>query len=401
MAKQDGLPRDSRIIYKFKTKPFDFMFQWITGASSSGGVEIGEAMYTASQIRDGDSESWFNEFTAMGNRVLKRAHISEQSNNKISASDSYLRCYSYFRAAPIFLNPREDSRYINSYRKACDLFRKGIDLSDIFCEVLEIPYKQTFLPGYLFKPETRLDKGKTLIMVGGADTFVEDLYFYIGPAALRRGYTLVTVDLPGQGALPWEGLYFTAEPEDSIGAVINMLEKRKDISTEKLGLFGISGGGFLVPRAASKEPRINCVAACSIILDFESIWNTKLLNLQTSFNGKILRVVKTRIYKTLINFVEIYRMRWGVKTNEELIKRCSEMKTNAEEIKCPVLNLIAEQEYRQFSKTRREAQLCKKNIKDYTLIITPANEGADSHSIGTNIRLMSQLFFDWMDSRIG
>ena len=39
------------------------------------------------------------------------------------------------------------------------------------------------------------------MMFGGGDTFVEDLYFYIGPAGLERGYNVVIVDLPGQGIL--------------------------------------------------------------------------------------------------------------------------------------------------------------------------------------------------------
>ena len=31
------------------------------------------------------------------------------------------------------------------------------------------------------------------------------------------------------------------------------------------------------------------------------------------------------------------------------------------------------------------------------IIITPLNEGAEGHAIGTNISLMSQLVFDWFD----
>jgi hypothetical protein len=31
------------------------------------------------------------------------------------------------------------------------------------------------------------------------------------------------------------------------------------------------------------------------------------------------------------------------------------------------------------------------------LIVTPQNEGADGHAIATNLSLMSQLVFDWLD----
>lgn len=31
------------------------------------------------------------------------------------------------------------------------------------------------------------------------------------------------------------------------------------------------------------------------------------------------------------------------------------------------------------------------------LVVTPGNEGADSHAVGTNLSLMSRLVFDWLD----
>ena len=34
------------------------------------------------------------------------------------------------------------------------------------------------------------------------------------------------------------------------------------------------------------------------------------------------------------------------------------------------------------------------------LVVSPGNEGADSHSIGTNLHLMAQLVFDWLDEAL-
>ncbi len=400
MKKQDGLPRDARITYRFKTKPFDFMFQWILGSCSGGGAEIGEAMYIASHIREGNGEDWYREFTAMGNRVLSRAENSEKHGHKLSASDAFLRGYIYFRSAPLFLNPRTDKRYKASYEAARNWFRRGIELRSMEAETIEIPFEEGLLPGYIFKPDDRLDAGKTLIMIGGGDTFVEDLYFYIGPSAFRRGYQLVMVDLPGQGPLPWEGLYFPVEAEASIGVLIDELEKRGDIHTEKLGLYGISGGGYLTPRSASKDKRIKAVAACSVILDLNTLWTRKLLNLHKSLPGKIMKLLKPDTYRSFINLVETYRWRWGARNNDELLINSEPMKFNPEEIKCPLLNLVAEQEYFQFPPTQNAAEHCLKAVKDSTLLITPADEGADSHAVGTNIHLMSQLLFDWMDEKL-
>ena len=75
-------------------------------------------------------------------------------------------------------------------------------------ESIEIPFEGTVLPGYFRKAATTNAPAKTLLLLGGAETFAEELFFYIGPQALARGYNLLTVDLPGQGLLPLEGLFF-------------------------------------------------------------------------------------------------------------------------------------------------------------------------------------------------
>ena len=42
-----------------------------------------------------------------------------------------------------------------------------------------------------------------------------------------------------------------------------------------------------------------------------------------------------------------------------------------------------------------EAQTSRKE-----LIVTPRDEGADTHAIGTNLSLMAQTVFDWLDETL-
>jgi len=395
--REKGLPRDAKIRYQFKTKPFDFMFQWITGGISSGIGEIGELMYAASRIKDGDGESWYQEFTDMGERILKRAVDSEKKGCLVSAGSSLLRCYSFFRAAPLFFNPRSDKRYKDSYFKARELFRKGLRLSGVSHEILSIPFEDFSLPGYLFLPEKSKSCGKTLIMLGGGDTFVEDLFFYIVPAAQKRGYTLVMVDLPGQGPLPWQKKIFPVKSERSVSAVVDYLDSRGDIDLKRLALYGISGGGYLSTRAVCYEKRVKALAACSVILDFKRIWDDRLLELPKTFIGKYLKTFKKETFTSVMNLVDTYRWRFGAENNSQLKENCRNMEVDPKKIDCPVLNIVAEQEYTEVDVTRKAAHLCEEIIDDYTLVVTPADEGADTHAVGTNISLMSQIVFDWLD----
>ena len=92
-------------------------------------------------------------------------------------------------------------------------------------ESIEIPFEGTVLPGYFRKAATTNAPAKTLLLLGGAETFAEELFFYIGPQALARGYNLLTVDLPGQGLLPLEGLFFRPDMLSS-ERILNWLDAR-------------------------------------------------------------------------------------------------------------------------------------------------------------------------------
>lgn len=88
-------------------------------------------------------------------------------------------------------------------------------------------------------------------MVGGSDTFIEDLYFYIGPAVLKRDYNVLLVDLSGQGRLPFDGLPMGPDAEVPIEAVVDYVLGRSEVDSDRLGAYGISGSGYLVPRSSA------------------------------------------------------------------------------------------------------------------------------------------------------
>jgi pimeloyl-ACP methyl ester carboxylesterase len=179
----------------------------------------------------------------------------------VSAREGLLRAYTYFRAASRFLSPRRDPRYRPSYERGRAGFRRATELFDTPPVELQIRYAGHALPGYAFVPAGGPSE-KTLLMIAGGDTFVEDLYFYIVPSALKRAYNVAIVDLPGQGALPFDGPVMSAQAEKQVGAVVDSLGEYAALPLSKLGIFGISGGGYLAPRAASHDRRFKALVAC-------------------------------------------------------------------------------------------------------------------------------------------
>lgn len=400
MAKKSYLPRDPRYQYHFKFFIFEFFFQWIAGAQTSGLSESGECFYVASKIKDGDGESWYREWTEMGRRVEKRAANSAGKGHHVSARESYLRAYAYYRAATAFLNPYSDPRQREGYLKAKECFLKSAGMHNPPILPLQIPFEGHSLPGYLIRPADDGVKRKTLLMIGGGDTFVEDLYGYIGPAAVKRDYNLVIVDLPGQGELPHRGVIMRPDSEAPVKAVIDHILGLPGIDAQRLVMFGLSFGGYFAPRAATREKRIKALAACSVMPDALRVGSALMMKFDRHpFVVKLLRILLGKKFQSALNVIQTYYWRNGVRDSAGMAKRLEPYKYDVSQITCPFLNLVAQQEHEVFDAMEEWERDCAERMTNSAnrLMIAPWDEGADSHGIGTNLSLMSQIVFDWFD----
>jgi hypothetical protein len=81
-------------------------------------------------------------------------------------------------------------------------FNQAARLDALPIEAVRIPYGGAYLPGYFASRDRTLQQRPSLVVVGGTETFAQDCYLMIAPAALERGYNVLAVDLPGQGMHP-------------------------------------------------------------------------------------------------------------------------------------------------------------------------------------------------------
>jgi len=221
----EGIPRNPRIKIGFEKQEFDFFFQWIAGSQTHGGSEVSEIFYAADQIKKNgaNEESWRQAWDQLGQRVEAPADQSLEKGHNISARESYLRAYTYYRAPLLFISPIDKiERCRKRYRKAQNCFQQAANLFSPPIERVEIPFGNRFLPGYFAKVDQRNKPRKTLLMIGGGDTFAEDLYAYIVPAGIKRGYNVLFVDLPGQGILPAEDLHMRPDAEVPFSTVVDI-----------------------------------------------------------------------------------------------------------------------------------------------------------------------------------
>jgi 2,6-dihydroxypseudooxynicotine hydrolase len=137
-------------------------------------------------------------------------------------------------------------------------------------ERVEMPYEGKWLAGILRKP-AGVARPPVLVFACGLDSCKEETDAYEQPF-LVRGIATLVFDGPGQG----EGEYDFAirgDYEVAVKAVIDYVETRSDLDAGRVGMAGISLGGYYAPRAAAFDKRIKACLALGGPYDWSESWD--------------------------------------------------------------------------------------------------------------------------------
>src|SRR5262249_19231735 len=124
--------------------------------------------------------------------------------------------------------------------------------------------------GILRKPNG-VTRPPVVVMASGLDSAKEEMDAYAQPFLARRMATLA-FDGPGQG----EGEYDFAirgDYEVAVKAVIDFIEGRPDLAAGRIGLWGVSLGGYYAPRAAAFEARVRACISLSGPYRWDENWD--------------------------------------------------------------------------------------------------------------------------------
>jgi dipeptidyl aminopeptidase/acylaminoacyl peptidase len=146
------------------------------------------------------------------------------------------------------------------YNKLREMFDKAWQMRSPPFERVKVTVDGNVLDGFFRKPGgppgTRFP---TIVVYQGADSLAESTIMGMGSYA-ARGMASLVVDLPGQGAAKRiQHLYMPPDTERLVSDLIDYLETRPDVDADRIGVRGVSMGGYSAPRAASGDARIKAV----------------------------------------------------------------------------------------------------------------------------------------------
>lgn len=217
-------------------------------------------------------------------------------------------CYHF--AKFVFVNDYEQMR--DAHRRAVECRARALPLLDPPGERVAIAHEGARLYGILRKP-IGAARPPIVVMCMGLDSAKEEMDTNES-VFLARGMATLVFDGPGQGEAEYE-LPIRGDYEAPVKSVVDWVERRPDVDGTRIGLWGVSLGGYYAPRAAAFEKRVKACIALSGPYDWAEIWPS-LPDL-------------TR---------EAFRVRAKCKTQEEALELGASLslKGVAEKITCPL-----------------------------------------------------------------
>jgi dienelactone hydrolase len=234
-------------------------------------VSNGVAMTDFEEVTAGVErwEDWCSAWSAraalheeIGRKILAQGH-------NLSAGEHLTRaavCYHFSKF--VFVVDYEQMK--SAHKKAVECRNLALPLLSPPGERVAIPYEGGHLYGNLRKPKGAA-RPPVVIMCMGLDSAKEEMDSNEG-VFLARGMATLTFDGPGQG----EGEYDFAirgDYEAVVRAVVDFLETRSDVDAGRLGLWGVSLGGYYAPRAAAYEKRVKACIALSGPFDWAEFFD--------------------------------------------------------------------------------------------------------------------------------
>ncbi|GMA97724.1 alpha/beta fold hydrolase [Pelosinus sp. IPA-1] len=171
----------------------------------------------------------------------------------------------FMKAAALYRIGEYDLTYITDeklriYNKILRSFSKGIQLYDhMTVEKVELPYKNSKMSGWIIIPKKAPKDVPVIVVTGGLTGFKEEANA-MAMALANRGFAILLMDGPGQGeSLYFNKCYLEIDYQEAHNVMFDYILSRNDVGN-KIGIYGMSFGGYLVTRTAGFLP--HKLAAC-------------------------------------------------------------------------------------------------------------------------------------------
>jgi pimeloyl-ACP methyl ester carboxylesterase len=391
----------------FADQTYHFQTLRVLNDVASDGADIAEVLETIKHIRSGDEQGWFRAWSDTGDRVTR---LAAATTDRIAKGRALLRAHNYHRTAEFFLGA-DDAQRPQSAAKNIRSFYAGLDELGVAYQKIHLAYGEGHHLDAVYYPAAEAAPERPLIVLGGGfDSTLEELYFFLVKDAHDHGYAVLTYDGPGQGAaLRDQGLTFTHEWEKPTTAMIDAFLAGHS-RPRKMVLVGTSMGGYLAPRAAAFDERFDGVVAYDVLFDMGAtaaryVPAAAFWLRDHGFGAVVDLMIRARAASSPGFAWAIGNSMWTLGTRHPLDSVMALQKYTlagvAQRIKGDVLILAgAEDHFVPVEQVAQFEQALTAARSVTTRIYDRASGGAEHCQIGAQT-LWHADFFDWMSAKFG
>ena len=353
-----------------------------------GGSEVSEVMRTGASLRDkvGDDDAWFEAWVKAADLRMNAATEAETGKHKLTAASNYLRACFYYQIGDHARQPKDDVA-MAVYKKSLDCFHKFAALTDRpKIEVVELPSKHGSFPAYFVHAENTTGRTPCVVRFGGFDTQKEIQYLRGVPDLVRRGFSCLLVDGPGQGEMiRFRGMHLRYDFDIAGTAALDYLETRNDVDMKRVAILAMSLGGYYAPRCAAMDSRFSACIAWGPIWDYHATWVKRIKAIEEA----ALPVPAEHLLWTC-----------GVETYDEALKKLEGFKSAdvASKVTVPFL-LLHGAEDAQVSTEDANKLFAAIASKDKTMRVFTAAEGGAQHCQRDYLSLACDTVGDWLEQK--
>ena len=214
-------------------------------------------------------EDWHAAWCRNGDMHAALAKEAASNERCLSAGEAWSRAtVAYHFAKFVWMVDPERSRAAAD--KAVAAMAKTHEYLDPDAERIEVPLDGGRVVGNLRRP-AGAEGPPLVLLVPGLDSTKEE-FFKLENVFLDRGMATLSMDGPGQGESGYE-LPIRPDYDVAVTAVLDALAGRTDVDLDRVGLLGVSMGGYYAPRVLAFEPRVRAGVGLSGPYRFSDIWD--------------------------------------------------------------------------------------------------------------------------------
>ena len=384
---------------------FHFELLRILASARCYGADVAEILKLGQRIEPGNTESWYEQFYDLAQWVLSTIDPNGK-NDKVTLRDAYFRASRYLFAAGFFLvsGTEEDPRLASLWKSWSHYFDQALRVMEIPPERLTLKADGFEIPIIVFRASLDNTPRPVIILGNGLDGSMEEMLHANGFPALERGYHVVLYEGPGQHTcLRQSNVGFIHDWERAVTPVVDHLQTLDFVDKKRIGLLGLSLGGYLAARVACFEHRLAAVACVDGMNDvyantFNLLPRKAAEHLEKGEEEAFEEALRGEMTKSTNLKWLMHQISWTFKAPPyqamQLLKKMKIEQWMLDQVQCPVF--VADAEHDLFVTKAPQAKPLADGLgSKATLVRFTEKESAEAHChIGATVYL-NQVLLEW------